>query len=80
MASAIPFHEIEIPLDAKDNLLIRALKDKKSFVTHYWPEIFTPALTQSKPLKQTAAGIKTSMVYPVIVKDEPQRSSYIQHG
>lgn len=73
MASAIPFHEIEIPLDAKDNLLIRALKDKKSFVTHYWPEIFTPALTQEQALKnQTAAGIKTSMVYPVIVKDEPQ--------
>lgn len=72
-ASAIPFHEIEIPLDAKDNLLIRALKEKKSFVTHYWQDIFTPVLTKEQALKnQTAAGIKTSMIYPVIFKDEPQ--------
>src|SRR3990167_6366229 len=37
-ASAIPFHKIEIPLNSKDNLLIKTLREKKPHVTHYWPE------------------------------------------
>ncbi|MBI2031906.1 MAG: GAF domain-containing sensor histidine kinase [Candidatus Levybacteria bacterium] len=71
-ASAVPFHEIEIPLNAESNLLIRALKDGKPYVTHHWPDIFRPILTDEQALKnQTAAGIKTSMIYPVIIKDKP---------
>jgi len=69
-ASVIPFHKIEIPLDASENLLIQTLKQKQPHVTHSWPEIFTPVLTPEQALKnQTAAGIKTSMLFPVIVKD-----------
>ncbi|OGD95219.1 hypothetical protein A3A48_02875 [Candidatus Curtissbacteria bacterium RIFCSPLOWO2_01_FULL_37_9] len=69
-ASEIPFHEIEIPLNATGNLLIKTLQEKKPQVTHYWPEIFTPILTEEQSIKnQSAAGIKTSMLYPVIVKD-----------
>jgi len=68
--SAIPFHKIEIPLDASENLLIQTLKQKQPHVTHSWPEIFTPVLTPEQALKnQIAAGIKTSMLFPVIVKD-----------
>src|SRR3990167_9412716 len=71
MASTIPFHEIEIPLSAKDNLLIKTLEEQKPNVTHYWPEIFKPVLTSEQALtNQKAAGIKTSMLFPVRVRDK----------
>jgi signal transduction histidine kinase len=70
-ASAIPFHEIGIPLSANDNLLIRTLKDKKPYTTHHWPDIFRPILTDDQALaNQQAAGIKTSMLLPIVVKDK----------
>lgn len=70
-ASAIPFHDIEVPLNAQNNTLIRALTEKRPFVTQYWPDLFRPVLTDEQALKnQQAAGIKTSMVYPVVVRDK----------
>src|SRR5260370_5456566 len=70
-ASAIPFEKIEIPLDAEDNFLIKTLRDKKPYITHYWPEIFRPILTDQQALaNKTASGIQTSMLYPLLVKDE----------
>ncbi len=68
--SAIPFHNIEIPLTAEDNILIKVLREKKPRVTRYWPDLFRPVLTDEQALKnQEAAGIKTSMVYPVVVRE-----------
>ena len=70
-ASVIPFKDIEIPLSASENLLIKVLKEKKPYVTNYWPHLFHPILTNDQALaNQTAAGIKTSMVYPVVVRDK----------
>lgn len=69
-ASVIPFHQIEIPLTAEDNLLIKVISEKRLGVTSYWPDIFRPILTDEQALKnQQAAGIKTSMIYPVITRD-----------
>lgn len=68
-ASAVPFHEIEIPLSAKDNLLIKTIEQKKSHITHFWPEIFTPVLTEEEALaNQNASGIQTSLLFPVMVR------------
>lgn len=68
-ASAVPFHQIDIPLDAKDNLLIKTIDNKAPHITHYWPEIFTPVLTKEEALaNQKASGIQTSLLYPVLVK------------
>jgi signal transduction histidine kinase len=70
-ASPIPFHEIAIPLDATDNLLIKTLNEQKPHATNNWPELFTPILKPEEALNnQTAAGIKTSMIYPVVVKEK----------
>lgn len=70
-ASAIPFHQIGIPLRANENLLIKTLKEKKMYVTHRWPDIFKPILTAEQALtNQNAAGIKTSMLVPVFVREE----------
>ncbi len=69
--SAIPFEQIDIPLSATDNLLIQTLTDKQVHVTHSWPDLFRPVLTDQQALQnQTAAGIKTSLLYPLLVKDQ----------
>ena len=70
-ASAVPFSEIDIPYESSGNLLIKTLKTKSPQVTHYWPDIFKPVLSAEQALaNQKAAGIKTSLMYPVIVNDE----------
>lgn len=70
-ASAVPFKNIEIPLVSENNLLIKTLNEKKPSITHYWPDLFHPVLTPEQALRnQEAAGIKTSMIYPVIVHDK----------
>lgn len=69
-ASAVPFHQIEIPLTAADNLLIKVINERKVSVTNYWPDIFKPVLTpEQAKINQAAAGVKTSMIYPVITRD-----------
>ncbi|MFA5828816.1 MAG: ATP-binding protein [Candidatus Shapirobacteria bacterium] len=70
-ASAVPFHKIDIPLGSRNNLLIKTLKSNQPEITHYWPDIFRPTLTDDQALaNQKASGIKTSMLYPVTVKDK----------
>jgi len=70
-ASAVPFHQIDIPLDAHDNLLIKTIREKKPHVTHSWPELFAPILTPEQATKnQIASGIKTSLIYPIMVRRE----------
>lgn len=70
-ASAVPFSEIDIPYESSGNLLIKTLKTKSPQVTHYWPDIFKPVLSAEQALaNQKAAGIKTSLMYPVIVNDQ----------
>ena len=70
-ASPVPFEKIEIPLHAEDNLLIRALKDNKVYITHFWPDIFRPVLSDEAALRnQAAAGIKTSMLFPLTARGE----------
>ena len=69
--SAIPFHDIEVPLSAMDNLLVKVLNERIPRSTTYWPDLFRPVLTDEEALRnQRAAGIKTSMVYPVVVRDK----------
>lgn len=68
----VPFHEINIPFSAKNNLCIRAILEKRPFVTSYWPDILMPSYTSEEAIAvQKAIGIKTSMIYPVIVRDKP---------
>ena len=71
-ASAVPFSDIEIPLSAHNNLLVKAFTTNTFQITQSWPDIFTPALTIDEAnANQLASGIKTSMIYPVFVKEKP---------
>ncbi len=69
--SDVPFEEIVIPLSATDNLCIKALLENKPQVTHYFPDILTPPVPVENALEsQKNAGIKTSLVYPLTVREE----------
>lgn len=69
--SKIPFHDIEIPLSADDNLLIRTIDEKIPQSTHWWPDLFRPILKdEDAVVNQRAAGIKTSLVFPIIVREK----------
>lgn len=71
-ASTIPFEKIFIPFSATTNLGIKVLTTGKPSVTTYWPDILSPPLTPEAALvNQEAAGIKTSMVYPVFARGKP---------
>lgn len=66
--SAVPFHDIEIPLTAEKNLLVKCFNEQKPMLTHFWPDLFVPVLTVPEAqTNQIAAGIKTSLVYPIVV-------------
>lgn len=65
----IPFPQMDIPLSAKENLCIKAFHDQKPYHTGYWPDILSPPFNKDDALYyQDLAEIKTSMVYPVMVK------------
>ncbi len=65
-ASAKPFKEIRIPLEAKGNIIAEAIAEHRSFATEDWQSLFTPVLTSSEARRnQTSAGIECSVVYPL---------------
>lgn len=71
LETPVPFHEITIPLHYSRNLLIKALREKKSQIATSWPDILMPAFTRADALRiQRRLGIQASLIYPVLVKNE----------
>ena len=69
--SEIPFEQIIIPMTANKNLCIKTIKENKPQITHSFPDILTPPITEENALaSQRNAGIKTSMVYPLTIKGD----------
>lgn len=65
--SAKPFHEILIPLDHKENLLITALDTLEPQLTEDWAHLFAPELTPEEArFNQAGAGIACSIIYPLV--------------
>lgn len=68
--SAKPFHEIRIPLRAKDNCIARAVKTKEHQLVDDWQYLFTPVLTPDQArLNQAGASIECSLVWPLTSGD-----------
>lgn len=68
-ASTIPFHDILIPIDAKENYCVKAFVEQKHYITHDWKDLLSPPLKpEDARTNQKAAGIKASMIFPVVVK------------
>src|SRR5574340_1479605 len=67
----IQFTNIYIPFSATDNLCIKAYNSQSPEETNFWPDILTPPLLKEQAVQlQQSVGIKSSIVYPIIVKDE----------
>ncbi len=70
-ASPIPFEEIFIPFSASDNLSVKAINEKKMFVTKNVSDVLYPAIDREWVENfQITLGIKTSIVYPIVAKDK----------
>lgn len=69
--SPVPFHDIDIPASASDNLCIKVLKTKRPASTNMWSQILFPAFTKEEALElQKDVGIETSLICPVITRNK----------
>jgi hypothetical protein len=64
--SAKPFKEIKIPVDNKDNIIAKAIRENKPQLSADWSLFFVPALApKDARFNQAGAGIGCSIVYPL---------------
>ncbi|MFC1711705.1 sensor histidine kinase [Patescibacteria group bacterium] len=70
-SAKVRFHEIKIPLKEKENLLVKVINEQKVYVTHDLSDVFYPEKTREvwRSLQQKV-GIKTSLVFPLIIRGE----------
>lgn len=67
----IPFNDIIIPLWATENLLVKAVTQRRRFVTDNVSDVLVPALDREwVHTFVESLGIKTSIVYPIIAKEK----------
>jgi len=63
--SELPFNAIRIPIDHKQNAIVRAINTKKQTGVSDWQYLFIPALDpQAARLNQAGAGVEYSVVSP----------------
>jgi signal transduction histidine kinase len=71
-ALSIPFTKIEISMDDPNNLMSRALRQKKLFVTSNLYDVFVPVLTQEESAKiQQIMSIQSTIIYSIYIADKP---------
>lgn len=77
------FEDIEVPVDAPDNIIARCIRTGKPEGTADWHYLFTPALTAEEArLNQAAGAIAYSEVHPLVIKGHRCGAlifSYFQH-
>lgn len=67
----IPFHSIDIPLSATNNISVMALKENRAYATNDWAHLLCPPYTEEEARAvQSAIGIKNTMVFPVVSKNK----------
>ncbi len=71
-ALSIPFTKIAIPADDPQNLMSRAIREKKDFVTNNLYDVFVPVLSQKESAKiQQIMATLSTIIYPIYVADTP---------
>lgn len=66
--TTIPFPQMDIPLNATENICVKSFTTQSPQYTTYWPDILTPPFTPEEAIKyQQLVQIKSSMVFPVVV-------------
>ena len=68
--SVVPFKKIKIPLNDKDNIIVRALATGIPQDTTDWRFIYSPVLNPAQAhINQASSGISYSAIYPLEVRD-----------
>jgi signal transduction histidine kinase len=69
--SPLPFSTINIPMESKNNICVKVFNEQKPAFTTHWPDILSPAFKDEDALAiQKIVGIHTSLIYPIISKNE----------
>lgn len=64
----VSFHNLDIPLSEKGNYSIKAVNNKKIYITHDWYDLLRPQLTSDEARAlQKSVGIQTSIIFPLVV-------------
>ncbi len=67
-----PFNKIEISIDDPNNLMAKALRERKIFTTPDVYDVLGPVLTREEAAKiQEIMGTKTTFVLPIFLKNKP---------
>ena len=70
-AVPIPFENIVIPLTATKNLSVKAIVERKMYITESVSDVLYPALSKEWVESfQKKLGIKASIVFPILAKDK----------
>ncbi len=65
-ALRVPFNKIEISLDDPNNLMARAVRDNKGYLTENVYDVLGPVLTREEAKSiQDLMGTRTTVVYPI---------------
>lgn len=65
-ALSVPFNKIEISLDDPNNLMAKAIREKKSFITEDLYDVLGPVLSRKEAMEiQKLMGTQTTVVYPI---------------
>lgn len=68
--SAVPFHDIAVPIDHYENIIAHAIASGEPSDTTDWKFLFEPAMTAEEArINQASAGIAYSAVYPLKARD-----------
>jgi len=71
-ATPIPFKKIQFALNEKENYCIKALLNKKSYITNDLSNMLYPAIKRDFVRKmQKKLGVKTSIVLPIVARNKP---------
>ena len=63
------FEEIEIPINAKENLLVKVIETQKASLTHDLSDVFVPVgKRETWRNVQKDVGIKSSLVFPLLAR------------
>lgn len=71
-ALSVPFDKIEISINDPYNLMAKALRENKPQITSNVYDVLGPVLSREEAQKiQQIMGTKTTLVYPIYLKDKP---------
>ena len=69
---SVPFEKIEIPINDPRNIMARAVREKKPFVSADVFDVLGPVLSRNETQKvQEILGTKTTFAYPIFIEDKP---------